>query len=768
MNTIESWINFTRYYGGIVGARDCFELACEEMLRLENSNSEVHRITASRGDGGIDIYVSNGENVHIYQCKYFMDNLNASRWEQIKNSFLRILSLEHIHVRAWYLCVPKEFTKEDIKKIGNFKQKFETKDIAIKFVDGNEIISRMKSVDIVEKWFTPIANRHIVTNSPKACPEYVERMEKNEIKEIIQRENSHVLISGMGGIGKTTLCENVFNDIKNSFDTASWIVYQDDLLTSFGALMLEQKNEEELFQNLKSFLCSKKDQRNIIFVDNVNEKYLCDKNRSFFENNAIIVATSRLDSIAGYYNYEVYPLEDLKCIEVFSSYYHKEIDERERQLILNLAKQFDRNTLVLELLARIAQKSSLNLKAFLEKTEEDGMLKTKIKVQNYREKTYANISEHIAALYSMSGLDEEKKRILVNLSLSRDPGVTKKFMDMINASDEDIGDLIEFGWIKKTIYGINMHALIREAIGEQMKVKFPYVQEIVKIYTDREFYEDEISIFEKNMHFSVIIHLLPVMDYGKREHIYIFYNLIKLMDALKITESLDDIVGLAIQEIEKKEDSIEMAKIAADIFNAAGLSYLEFDNRKAIIAFKCEEQLIDRYFPKKKRAKSICKGNLALAFLKIDYEKARDMMREVLVLQKECFGEESQEVADIYHNLGKSYYDVGEFGNAIPYFERSFELKQKNGNSTYNMLKTEFALANSLNFNMKEPYEKDTIKRIRGLYVSILEKCALYNNISIQEQNYILSIIAGFLEKIGDESSATKLKELTLKYNIEE
>ena len=132
MNTIESWINFTRYYGGIVGARDCFELACEEMLRLENSKSEVHRITARRGDGGIDIYVSDGEEVQIYQCKFFADNLNASRWEQIKNSFSRTLELKDVRVNAWYLCLPKEFTKEDIAKIEDFKRKYETEKIMYK------------------------------------------------------------------------------------------------------------------------------------------------------------------------------------------------------------------------------------------------------------------------------------------------------------------------------------------------------------------------------------------------------------------------------------------------------------------------------------------------------------------------------------------------------------------------------------------------------------------------------------------------------------
>ena len=91
MNTIESWDNFTRYYGGIVGARDCFELACEDLLKHENPICEVHRVKASRGDGGIDVYVSNGKSVQIYQCKFFVDTLTSSRWKQIENSFLRIL-----------------------------------------------------------------------------------------------------------------------------------------------------------------------------------------------------------------------------------------------------------------------------------------------------------------------------------------------------------------------------------------------------------------------------------------------------------------------------------------------------------------------------------------------------------------------------------------------------------------------------------------------------------------------------------------------------
>ena len=98
MNTIESWDNFTRYYGGIVGARDCFELACEDLLKKENPSSEVHRVKASRGDGGIDIYVSNDQLTQVYQCKFFIDTITKSRWNQIEQSFNSILNLTNIHV----------------------------------------------------------------------------------------------------------------------------------------------------------------------------------------------------------------------------------------------------------------------------------------------------------------------------------------------------------------------------------------------------------------------------------------------------------------------------------------------------------------------------------------------------------------------------------------------------------------------------------------------------------------------------------------------
>ena len=36
MGTVESWTNFERHNGGVVGARERFEIFCAELMDLEN------------------------------------------------------------------------------------------------------------------------------------------------------------------------------------------------------------------------------------------------------------------------------------------------------------------------------------------------------------------------------------------------------------------------------------------------------------------------------------------------------------------------------------------------------------------------------------------------------------------------------------------------------------------------------------------------------------------------------------------------------------
>lgn len=505
VNTIESWDNFTRYYGGIVGSRDCFELACEDLLKHENPTCEVHRIKASRGDGGIDVYVSNGKLIQIFQCKFFIDRLTFSRWKQIENSFNRILELKDIQINKWFLCVPKEFTKEELVEIEKFKNKYCVYGIPITFVDGNELVSRMKAVNICEKWFSPILHRCLCTNAPHICPEYIERTETNTLKEIILDGQHHLLISGIGGIGKTTLAENLFEKVKMMFDVSLWMTYKESVASSIAMAMAEKNVDENLMIHFKKIMNTKNNQRNIIFVDDVDNKYLFDRDRDILEQNAVVIITSRMESVSGYISYEIKPFSDFECVSVFKQYYKGSLSLQDRNMVIKLVNQFGKSTLLIELFARAANKSSKDINVFLEDIIKSGISSVGIRVQNNKEKSYVKITEHLAKLYSLENITEEQKGILINFSLSDERGVIGKFVKIINASEEDIGDLVEFGWIKHSTNGFYMHALIRECIKSQIEEYDGYISKLKEFYVNREFFQDEYSITEKGMHFEILI-----------------------------------------------------------------------------------------------------------------------------------------------------------------------------------------------------------------------------------------------------------------------
>ena len=697
--------------------------------------------------------------IQIFQCKFFIDRLTFSRWKQIENSFNRILELKDIQINKWFLCVPKEFTKEELVEIENFKNKYCVYGIPITFVDGNELISRMKAVNICEKWFSPILHRCLCTNAPHICPEYIERTETNTLKEIILDNQHHLLISGIGGIGKTTLAENLFEKVKMMFDVSLWMTYKESVASSIAMAMAEKNVDENLMLHFKKIMNTKNNQRNIIFIDDVDSKYLFDRDRDILEQNAVVIITSRMESVSGYMTYELKPFSDSECVNVFKQYYKGSLSLQDRNMIIKLVNRFGKSTLLIELFARAANKRSKDIKVFLEDILKSGISSVGIRVQNSKEKSYVKIAEHLAKLYSLENITDEQKVILINFSLSGERGVIGKFVEIINASEEDIGDLVEFGWIKHNTSGFYMHALIRECIKSQIEEYDGYISKLKEFYLNREFFQDEYSITEKGMHFDIILNILKHIKFSNEQDIYIFYNLIQLLDFFSYYESLDDVVGLAIQELEKFEESKTRAKVGCDIFNAAGLAYLSYDKAKSLICFLSEKQLLDKFFANNEKAYSSWYCNMGLAHIDIDFEKANQFLNKALELEKKHYGENSIYVADVYHNIGKNYLSASKYKNACFYFEKAQRIKNERG-YTYSLVKTEFALANTLVFMLKEPFKTEEIKKIRGLYISVLEGYKSLNNISKLEYNNTLQIISEFLSKIGEENSSLKLKEL--------
>ncbi|XP_017980297.1 PREDICTED: putative disease resistance protein At3g14460 [Theobroma cacao] len=148
-------------------------------------------------------------------------------------------------------------------------------------------------------------------------------------------EASVIPIVGMGGIGKTTLAQLLYNDtcIQNSFDDKAWVCVSDDfnaikiaktILQSIAPDCCTNVNDLNLLQvKLKEKLAGKKF---LLVLDNIwNESYLELTNllSPFGVGTKILVTTRSHDvsSIMG--TVEAYPLQQLSeedCLSVFSQH----------------------------------------------------------------------------------------------------------------------------------------------------------------------------------------------------------------------------------------------------------------------------------------------------------------------------------------------------------------------------------------------------------------------------------------------------------------
>lgn len=202
-----SWEYFKVLYGE-AGSRIMFEKLISDLLRKENLSKEVHRMSAEKGgDGGIDIYVSQGESIDVYQCKFFSSrNLENAQKKQISNSFNAILKFlrdeenkkERTVVTKWFLCIPHLMTPNERRWFNGFKKRNENRlrkelgyhTLEIQYIDGEAIISRLRDVDLLDTYFEGPGNQRDNAVTVDDLVEYYHR--KKDISLKWQQEYSLV------------------------------------------------------------------------------------------------------------------------------------------------------------------------------------------------------------------------------------------------------------------------------------------------------------------------------------------------------------------------------------------------------------------------------------------------------------------------------------------------------------------------------------------------------------------------------------------------
>ncbi len=307
-----------------------------------------------------------------------------------------------------------------------------------------------------------------------------------KIEGILKEKKTALLLSGFGGIGKSSLARVLYAKSAKWFDSFGWVEYHKNLKNSLLASLDlnneiedQEKRWKEISNRLKNDFSSK-----IIFIDNVDydEKQGQDPQNDLVLQditcwtNMTVVLTSRMNELHGY---QIYPIEYLgnanqiePCIDLFYFYYdkselEKNSEERKQRNAVDKLVQFAGfHTYAIELLARSAMYED-DLSSYVEKIDKLGFRFPSLKISTYYSSNSATAAEQLRVLFNMQSRSSKQRQILWDFSvlpegtsLSRD-----EVMELLLYSENDLHYLCQEGWlIFVRGQGFHIHPLVREAI----------------------------------------------------------------------------------------------------------------------------------------------------------------------------------------------------------------------------------------------------------------------------------------------------------------
>lgn len=455
--------------------------------------------------------------------------------------------------------------------------------------------------------------------------------ELQDLHQRIEEGRKSVLVSGMGGIGKTHICRKLFEEYLNRyaedkngpFRHIGYIEYNGDMGSSLqNCLKFKQQdspeqNQEAAWRELK-YLAA--DGKLLLFVDNVDKSISADPGlQKLKEIPGAIVLTSRQVSFGDEFEpYRIGFLGMEQCKEIYEKIRYREssrkVDSEEvPDLEYVIEALAGRHTITVEFLAHLARTKLWTVKRLREELEQKGF-----RLMFHNGEELVNIQESYEKLYDMSELTGAEQNILEAFSvfpyIPLAAGTCNEWLlfDAGVSEDDDIFmGLYCKGWLqfdmKQESYAL--HPVFAQFIYGKCK---PGAQKHMGL----------IEACQKN--FSASANGLAL---GCRYYIEFAESIYAKMD-----------MGMELQ--------------ADFICVLASLCEYVAEYKRAEELFQKGLQICGNVFGWNHPNTAAFYNNLAYVYFKQGkYEKAEELYRRSLQINKRAFGEEHPDVATNYDNL---------------------------------------------------------------------------------------------------------------------
>lgn len=344
--------------------------------------------------------------------------------------------------------------------------------------------NRIKSADLLADLLGQLQSElerkdYIIPTFPAVSPDFVGRdAEMKSITDML-KDNRVLFITGVGGIGKSTLVRNYIDRCKTEYDVLVYLEFEGSIQSTFSddmqlkiSTISRQDNESAdtyFLRKLSYFksICGEK--RVLLAVDNFSGMVTKELSRIISCGYDTIIVTRSQPPKNSFPVLTVGAITDTnELYRLISLNLGRTITRDERQYFDEIIALVEGHTLVLELIARQIAAGRLNIRTALALIKDSSFARfSDQKVGNIKdgEEVYDTLSAIISALFDASGMSEQYKFALKILSLLDVRGLeTDLIRELVELPDMDIiPQLFREGWIyadKK----VRVHPIIAETV----------------------------------------------------------------------------------------------------------------------------------------------------------------------------------------------------------------------------------------------------------------------------------------------------------------
>ena len=368
-------------------------------------------------------------------------------------------------------------------------------------------VNRFKSIDEVTKLLGALVEvlsqkDYVIPILPSVSPDFIGR--DTEIRQVAEslQHNPVLYVTGIGGIGKSTLIKNYIARFRAEYDVIAYLEYDGDILHTFCDDMqlqistVSQQDGEPLAdyfaRKLKVFkrICGDK---HVLFVlDNFSDRLTKDLSRIIDCGYDTIIATRNKPPKNSFPSLEITAISDTsELFRLVALNLERPLTKEERLCFEEIITLVQGHTLVIELIARQIAAGRLDIHTALGLIRENGFSQfSDEKVGNIKdgEEVYDTLEDIIYVLFDASAVSKDAKLTLKILALLNVRGLETsliyKFFPNIKA--ETITDLSVQGWLYDDSR-VRLHPVIAETVrywqwsGEKVSV-MEYHKQMIDIY----------------------------------------------------------------------------------------------------------------------------------------------------------------------------------------------------------------------------------------------------------------------------------------------